>query len=292
MRRIHPLLLLLLILSGQLYSANALALPRANPVPGGVALIDIASTETPKPTVHLGKQQILVRPYGEMWQAVVGLSLETAVGSNTIKVTPASGPEQLVSFKVEDKRYPETRITIKDKRKVNPYKDDLKRIFAEQRRSRTAFNRWSKIEPDVEFLLPVSGRLSGNFGRRRFFNDQPRKPHSGMDIAAPIGTEVVSPAAGMVVESGDFFFNGNTIFIDHGEGVVTMYCHLDTIEVKKGDRVKQGEQIATVGITGRVTGPHLHWSVNLNGVRVDPALFISTETLELLDAPNKKLTKK
>ncbi|MDH3355350.1 MAG: M23 family metallopeptidase, partial [Chromatiales bacterium] len=139
---------------------------------------------------------------------------------------------------------------------------------------------------------PVSGRLSGNFGRRRFFNNQPRKPHSGMDIAAPMGTSVVSPAAGKVVDTGNFFFNGNTIFVDHGQGVVTMYCHLNTLTVKKGDIVAQGEKIATVGMTGRVTGPHLHWSVNLNGVRIDPALFMSTKTLERLDAPNKKLSQK
>jgi len=282
---------MLLTALSHLYTNTALALPRAHAVPGGIALINLSSIDSPKPTVHMGNKEIMVRPHDGRWQAVVGLSLTTPVGTNTIKVTSVKQHAKIIAFRVDDKRYPESHITIKNKRKVNPYKNDLNRIFAEQRRSRDAFNRWSKSQPDVNFIPPVSGRLSGNFGRRRFFNDQPRKPHSGMDIAAPMGTEVVSPAAGTVVETGDFFFNGNTIFIDHGQGVVTMYCHLDTMNVKKGDEVKQGDKIATVGMTGRVTGPHLHWSVSLNGVRVDPALFMTAQTLELLDAPNKKLAK-
>lgn len=291
MIRLTPPSLLMLITVGILNSGATWALPRANAVPGGIALINLSATDTAKPTVQLGKQKVLVRPHEGVWQAVVGLSLTTAVGDHTIKVTTPKQPQKIVSFKVKEKRYQETHITIKNRRKVNPYKDDLERIFAEQRRSRKAFSRWSEAQPDVDFVLPLTGRLSGNFGRRRFFNKQPRKPHSGMDIAAPMGTMVTSPAAGTIVETGDFFFNGNTVFVDHGQGVVTMYCHLESIAVKPGDKVKQGETIATVGMTGRVTGPHLHWSVSLNGVRIDPALFMSVEVLERLDAPNQRRTK-
>jgi murein DD-endopeptidase MepM/ murein hydrolase activator NlpD len=274
-----------------LVSYGATALPRESAVPGGVALINLSPTNSPKPTVHLGSREILVRSYNGQWQAVVGLSLKTPVGINTIKVATPEGREKQLPFKVAAKRYPETRITIQDDRKVNPYKDDMQRISAELQRSQHAFNLWSKPEPDVEFILPVSGRLSGNFGRRRIFNEQPRNPHSGMDIAAPTGTPVVSPAAGRVVETGDFFFNGKTIFIDHGQGVVTMYCHLDSIDVENGEMIDQGAQIATVGMTGRVTGPHLHWSVSLNGSRVDPELFMTAQSLEQLDAPNKLISK-
>ena len=122
-------------------------------------------------------------------------------------------------------------------------------------------------------VRPVDVNISDDFGKRRYFNKKPRRPHSGVDMPAPTGTKIVAPLGGKIVEMGDFFFNGNVIFIDHGQGLVSMYCHMNMFDVKKGQLVEKGEKIGEVGATGRVTGPHLHWGVSLNGAMVDPRLF-------------------
>lgn len=122
--------------------------------------------------------------------------------------------------------------------------------------------------------MPIIGRLSSPFGLKRFFNNQPKNPHSGLDIAAPTGTTISAPAPGLVINTGSYYYNGNTVFLDHGQGLVTGYFHMSKITVKAGQIVEQGTKLGEVGETGRVTGPHLHWNVYLNKTKVDPALFV------------------
>jgi murein DD-endopeptidase MepM/ murein hydrolase activator NlpD len=187
---------------------------------------------------------------------------------------PGAKPSE-APFTVTQKQYRTQHLTIRNQRQVDPLPEDLQRIERERDRSNAALSRFTtETPPNFALIAPVKGPRSDSYGSRRYFNGKPRNPHSGMDIAAPTGTPVHAPAAGEVVEVGDFFFNGNTIFIDHGHGLVTMYCHLDAIHVKPGQRVETGEIIGAVGATGRVTGPHLHWGVSLNRAMVDPSLFL------------------
>ncbi len=258
-----------------LVSSTATALPRENtPVPGGIAIIPLPDNANPYSARYNGRKVLVTQRDGRT-VAVVGLALGTKPGSYRLQVKSAAGRPLGIAFTVTDKAYEEQHITIEDKRKVNPEPRDQQRITREQKLINAALEHWSDQDNVVvEFYKPVTGPTSSPFGLRRFFNEQARNPHSGLDIAAAAGTPVQAPAPGTVIETGDFFFNGNTVLIDHGQGLVTMYCHLSAIDVKRGDRLRTGDRIGKVGMTGRVTGPHLHWGVSLNDARVDPLLFL------------------
>jgi murein DD-endopeptidase MepM/ murein hydrolase activator NlpD len=271
-------LTLILICTSIINVAGASGLPPNDPVPGGIAVIRLDHDSSSTPLVRYKDNRVLVVHNQQAWYAIVGIPLGTDPGEQTLQVGDPATP---VHFTVNDKQYEIQRITIKDKRKVVPNKQDLKRISREKQRIEQSFLHWSDHPLSTfVFMMPVSGVLSSPFGLRRFFNGLPRKPHSGLDIAAPQGTPVKAPLNGVVIDTGKFFFNGNSVFIDHGEGVVTMYCHLNRINVKKGQHVAQGDIIGHVGMTGRVTGPHLHWSVSLNNARVDPMLFLPRSDIQ------------
>ena len=246
-----------------MHSGSVFASAEPVGVPGGVLAIPVE----PGSTVKFGKSDVLV----EDNVAVLGLGLATKPGNYSLTITSPQGFDYELEFKVVFKQYPEQHLTIKNDRKVNPYEQDLERIGRESRAQKEQYARRTKplgaLRP---FLQPTEGVVSSPFGRRRVLNGQPRNPHSGLDIAAPTGTPIVAPAPGTVTLTDDLFFNGNTVFVDHGNGLITMTCHMSEIKVAVGDIVKRGDLLGLVGATGRVTGPHLHWNVSLNGVRVDP----------------------
>jgi murein DD-endopeptidase MepM/ murein hydrolase activator NlpD len=257
---------------------SQVALPLTAPVPGGIAIVCVGRAPAPAPQVTFEGQRVLVARVGEDWQAVVGLPLALKPGAHELTVAQDEKTERAVPFRVGLREYDIQHVTLANRRQVEPEPEDLRRIAREQNVLVRAFSTFSDFESDgLAFDLPSAGRVSGGFGSRRFFNNEPRLPHSGLDIAAPEGTPITAPAAGLVIETGDFFFNGLTVMLDHGQGVITMYNHLSRIDVVKGIRVARGERIGAVGRTGRVTGPHLHWSVSLNNARVDPALFLAGE---------------
>jgi len=273
-------LIFLVTLCLQLSVAYAAPL-NTEPVPGGVARI-VLPADTDIATLRYRDRRILTIRQENQSVALIGLSLSTKPGAHYLKGKNTSGQPLRLPFQVTDKAYEEQHITIKDKRKVNPEKRDMVRISREKKQIISALANWSARDTvPVHFLKPVEGITSSPFGLRRFFNEQPRNPHSGLDIAAAEGTPIMAPAAGIVSDTGDFFFNGNTVFIDHGQGLVTMYCHMSEIDVEPGQFVDAGETIGKIGMTGRVTGPHLHWGVSLNNARVDPLIFLEEAAPEI-----------
>jgi murein DD-endopeptidase MepM/ murein hydrolase activator NlpD len=251
----------------------ALVLPQQRRVPGGVAMVSLGSAPT-QPTARYGDLPALVVGSRGEWTAVVGIPLAAKPGPAALHVKHDGAAEARLPFTIEDVKYAEQRLKVPPG-KVDLSPEDLARYEKERKHLAEVAAMFSAQAPGtLRLLQPVPGTRSSSFGLRRVFNGQSRTPHSGMDIAAPKGTPVVAAAAGTVLDAGDYFFNGNTVWLDHGAGLLTMYCHLDTISVKPGQVVAAGEKIATVGASGRVTGPHLHWSVSLNRAMVDPALFL------------------
>jgi murein DD-endopeptidase MepM/ murein hydrolase activator NlpD len=254
-------------------SAAAVDTPQHRSVPGGVAVLDLgASSELPR--VSFGGVPVLVVGDVARWTAVVGIGLDAKPGTRYVTVRRAGAADVQQPFAIDPAHYAEQRLTV-PQGKVELSKHDLERYERERAHlMQVIATRSDTIPASLRLRQPTAGPRSSSFGMRRIFNGQPRAPHSGMDIAAASGSPVIASADGRVIDRGNYFFNGNTIWLDHGGGLLTMYCHLSAINVKQGDVVKTGDVIGAVGATGRVTGPHLHWSVSLNRAMVDPALFL------------------
>ncbi|MFM4718395.1 peptidoglycan DD-metalloendopeptidase family protein [Aeromonas bivalvium] len=241
------------------------------PVPGGVAVIPLdEGSQSPAPR-YQDKPVLVVKEEGRQWIAIVGIPLKSKLGEHRLVL--ADG--RTLTFNVVDRHYREQHIKLKNKRQVNPDPDDLARIQRELAEQTQAYQTFSATQPsNLLFDKPVQGPLSSPFGLRRFFNGEERNPHSGLDFAVGAGTPIKSPAAGKVILVGNYFFNGNTVFVDHGQGLISMFCHLSKVDVTPGQSLPRGGIVGRVGSTGRATGPHLHWNVSLNDARVDPTIFI------------------
>ena len=253
--------------------AASFDLPHENAVPGGVKIVRLDATGPDVPYVDTDGHRALVVQGGSSWVAVIGIPLSAPLGIQKVIVHGTNGRQEL-EFTIGDKRYASQSLKVAP-RHVDLSPADLARVTREKVQIDHALSHWT--EPPPESLLlppPVPGIRSSSFGLRRIFNGESRSPHSGMDIAAASGTPVLLPIAGTVVDTGEYFFTGNTIFVDHGRGLISMYCHLSAIDVKPGQRVVAGTRIGAVGMTGRATGPHLHWALSLNRAWVDPALFL------------------
>lgn len=240
---------------------------------GDVILMNIKSGEEAMPRVDwTGKQISFVfnRTRGA-WQGFLAADLNQKEGDYDaiVKIVP-SNIEKRIPIHVSDKDYGVRRLTL-PKDKVELSAEALKRVKAEAEivgalwKAKAAAPEWNGI-----FLTPVTGEVVGTFGKRSVINGQERSPHTGVDLSGKEGEPVRAVNNGRVALTADHFFTGNSVFVDHGGGIFTMYFHLSKILVKDGDKVEKGQPIGLVGSTGRSTGPHLHWGMRVNGARVNP----------------------
>jgi murein DD-endopeptidase MepM/ murein hydrolase activator NlpD len=263
-------------------------LPRSSAVPGGVVLLHVPSPAesslhaapdiSSAPRAWFGDAPVMLMPdtTGARggWLAIVGLPLTQQPGPTDIRIEGLPQGALNLKFRVLPAHYRSQHLTVPPAQ-VDLSAADLARVAAEHERIHATVAAFSAPLPEtLRLAAPIGGPRSSSFGLRRFFNGAARDPHSGMDIAATAGKPVKAAARGVVNDTGNYFFNGNTVLIDHGGGLITMYCHLSRIDVQIGQSVAAGETIGAVGATGRVTGPHLHFGVVLNRAFVDPALFL------------------
>ncbi len=259
-------ILFLFLMTGSWGSATANEPPSL--IQGGLY---IGSTDAAN-QVWVGKRRLQVADDGTF---VIGFDRDSALEQSYRVVLP-DGREQARTLEIAPREYRIQRIEGIAKRIMQPNEDDLIRIRAENSRVRSARK---KDLPELfftqPFIWPLTGRISGVYGSQRFYNGEPRRPHYGVDVAAPVGTVVVAPADALVTfAEPNLFFSGGTLIMDHGHGVSSSFLHLSRLLVKPGEWVKQGQPVAEVGATGRVTGPHLDWRMNWFERRIDPTLLV------------------
>ncbi|HEY0506010.1 MAG TPA: M23 family metallopeptidase [Lysobacter sp.] len=222
--------------------------------------------------VRYAGRELRPTPYGTV---VFGVGRDQAAPVD-VEVTGGDGRVQRVQVAVVPRDWPVEQVRGVPPKTVEPPPEIAARIEREQAQVTAARDRDDdRVDFAQPFIWPVQGRISGRFGNQRVYNGVPKSPHSGMDIAAPGGTPVLAPAAGIVTFAApDLYLTGGTLLIDHGHGVSSNFLHLSRIDVKVGERIAQGQVIGAVGATGRATGPHLHWGMNWFDVRIDPLLVL------------------
>ena len=258
-----------ILMSCFLMSQTALALPQDSRRAGGIAVIPLAPNIM---QVSFDHKPIRISQEANLRYAIFGIPLSVPTGTLTLQTNA-----QPIQILVQPYKYAEQRLNVQNQDYVNPKQDQLDRYAREAKEQNDIYRSFTSPNTETfpRFIRPTVGKFSNSFGRKRFFNGEERAPHSGLDIPAPIGQKVIAPASGTVVGVADYFFNGKTVLIDHGQGLISMFCHLSQMHVTKGQKIQQGETLGLVGKTGRVTGPHLHWGMSLNNSRVDPQLFLT-----------------
>lgn len=244
---------------------------------GDVILLSIRAGKDETPHVTWMEKEIsLVFSRGNsLWQGLLAADLTVETGTyKAVVQMPLSGLKKIFDIRVNDKDYGVRNLTL-PKEKVELDEESLNRV---EKESAAVNALWgadiTMPQWDSGFLMPVDGDVVGTFGKRSVINNLERSPHTGVDLRAGTGNPIKSTNNGKVVLVADHFFTGNSVYLDHGGGVMSMYFHLDKILVKENDAVEKGQVIGLAGATGRATGPHLHWGVRINGARVNPLTLV------------------
>ena len=246
--------------------------PKNSPFPGGVINYPLNYSSFTEPKVRINKEvPYFCQKNKDEWRILHPISL--LENQNSIDIF--LNKKLIDKITLERKEYRESKIFLKNKEMISPPPESLKRIKSESSLIKDALKVNSLIkQPSLKMVLPCEGVISSEFGVKRFINNQPRNRHVGLDIAAREGTKVKAALKGKVILTGEFYFAGKVIFIDHGKGLISSYSHLNSVNVKKGQMVDKNKTIGLVGKTGRVTGAHLHWQTFIKGIPVNPELFL------------------
>ena len=284
----HLVVIALSLMQVSLLSGATLEIShRARSVAQGEAVLLAVTSDVPlgKVTARVFEKEFPLFPGAEeqTWQGLIAIDLACTPGTyavgvrawKTNEIEPAVS--ESYSLEIKGKEFAERRLKV-DQKYVSPPAEEMARINREAARTRKMF---SLVTPERfwngNFLKPVPGGITSPFGRKNFVNDEPRSPHSGVDLRGAVGTPIKAPASGRIIMAEDLYFAGNTVMIDHGFGLISYLCHLSEIRAGDGADVKQGEVIGLVGSTGRVTGPHLHWTVKVLEQRIDPMSLLELD---------------
>jgi murein DD-endopeptidase MepM/ murein hydrolase activator NlpD len=264
--------MVVLFLAAAVFSANqGSALQLTFPHEAGVKAVEVVWETKKIPAFRVR----------DMWMTVVGVDLDAKPGEYKAPVTFTMEDGRLdkreTVINVTEKKYPTTELKVEE-RFVQLSKTDLDRANRESQEIDVIYRAiTNEALWDRPFTSPIPGRTGTNFGHRRVFNGEPRAPHGGADLRAGTGTPIHATNRGRVVLAKNLFFTGNTVILDHGLGIYSLYAHLSRIDAKRGMIVTNGQVVGLAGATGRVTGPHLHWGIRVQGARVDPFTLVGIQ---------------
>ena len=246
--------------------------PEHSPFPGGVISQTLRIDANEINEIDINQKNVyLCQMDKDHWKILAPISLSEEI--KTIAIVKNGQP--ILEVPISNKAYRESKITITNQDLVSPPEEYLSRIKMESDLGKVAIGTVSRrFHTSLKMPAPTQGIKSSEFGVKRFINNQPRNRHTGLDLAAPIGTEIISPLSGKVILVGNFYYRGKTVFLDHGGGMISTYSHMSKVAVQQGQSLEKGDLIGAVGQSGRVTGPHLHWQIILSGIPVDPELFL------------------